>query len=148
VTLYLQLDHRGDFVRFNQTDEFRDRWANNSERWVRRHEILTAEERLRRFGPFRTVDGAVVGSSQVLDAYIEDGAFTRLREASVSLRLPRALLRRLAGASDASVTLTGRNLLTWTSYSGLDPETMYTETTEFFTIPVERRWSLRLNVRH
>ena len=31
-------------------------------------------------------------------------------------------IARLAGATNASLSVTGRNLYTWTSYSGLDPE--------------------------
>ncbi len=147
LTLYLQLDHRGDFVRYNQTDEYRDRWANNSERWVRRDEILSPEERIRRFGPYRTRAGTAVTSPQVLESYIEDATYTRLREASLSVRLPDSVIDRVFRGSEARLTLTGRNLLTWTAYSGLDPETLYTDTTELFTIPVERRWSLRLSVR-
>ncbi len=54
-------------------------------------------------------------------AYIEPASYTKLREASAALALPRSWAA-LGGASAARVTVTGRNLFTWTSYSGLDPE--------------------------
>jgi hypothetical protein len=54
-------------------------------------------------------------------AYFEDADYTRLREVRVALTLP-SRLARLAGASSARFSVTGRNLYTWTRYSGLDPE--------------------------
>ena len=49
---------------------------------------------------------------------VEDGSYTKLREFSVAYELPR--LRAIAG--QWSVSITGRNLYTWTRYSGWDPE--------------------------
>jgi len=51
---------------------------------------------------------------------VEDGSFVRLRDVSITYDLTEKLhirwLKRLA------VTASGRNLLTITKYSGLDPE--------------------------
>jgi outer membrane receptor protein involved in Fe transport len=52
---------------------------------------------------------------------IQDNGFTKLRELSLNYSLPNAWAGRL-GATAASVTLAGRNLYTWTSFDGLDPE--------------------------
>jgi TonB-dependent starch-binding outer membrane protein SusC len=47
----------------------------------------------------------------------------KLRELTLSYDVPRTMLSRLWGrASAASLTLSGRNLLTVTDYTGLDPE--------------------------
>jgi hypothetical protein len=58
----------------------------------------------------------------VFEEYVEKGDFVKLRELSVSYSLDPALLRgaRIAGAT---LTLAGRNLKTWTDYTGWDPET-------------------------
>jgi hypothetical protein len=48
---------------------------------------------------------------------VEDGSFIKLREVSLSYRI--GALRRFG---DWSAGLIGRNLYTWTKYSGLDPE--------------------------
>ena len=48
------------------------------------------------------------------------GDFFKLRSATVSWRLPEAWV---PGARSAQLTLQGRNLLTWTDYIGMDPET-------------------------
>ena len=53
--------------------------------------------------------------------YVEDADFLKLREVTITLEAPRAWAAQLHAAR-ASLTLVGRNLLTWTGYSGLDPE--------------------------
>jgi hypothetical protein len=59
----------------------------------------------------------------VMSPYIEDASFLKMREVSVGVSLPYAWLEgtRL-GLANARISLTGRNLLTWQKYSGLDPE--------------------------
>ncbi len=52
---------------------------------------------------------------------IEDASYAKLREVSVSYSLPSRWAQRV-GASQASLTLSGHNLHTWTGYSGFDPE--------------------------
>jgi TonB-linked SusC/RagA family outer membrane protein len=54
--------------------------------------------------------------------YIEDASFIKWREASVRLGVPDALSNRIRALRGASVTFSGRNLVTWTDYTGLDPE--------------------------
>ena len=54
------------------------------------------------------------------DPFLEDGTFTKLRELSARVLLPTGVARFLGG--QASLTIAGRNLLTWTRYSGPDPE--------------------------
>lgn len=59
----------------------------------------------------------------VMTPYIEDASFLKLREVSVRHVLPTSLAQRLhVGARSLSIGLSGRNLLTWQRYSGLDPE--------------------------
>lgn len=61
------------------------------------------------------------GSLTVTDSYIRDASFWRLRELSATLTGPDSWARRL-NAGSMSLTIAGRNLHTWTRYSGLDPE--------------------------
>jgi len=56
--------------------------------------------------------------------HISNASFARLREVSLSYIFPGSFNNRL-GINGASFTLSGRNLMTWTKYSGLDPETMF-----------------------
>jgi len=57
----------------------------------------------------------------VIEPYIEDATFLKLREVSLGAQVPTQFLGPL-NARSLRVGLTGRNLHTWTGYSGLDPE--------------------------
>ncbi len=54
--------------------------------------------------------------------YIEDGSFVKLREVSVAYTLPKRLVSQLGPLKSLQMSLSGRNLLTFTGYTGLDPE--------------------------
>jgi hypothetical protein len=58
--------------------------------------------------------------SQRRPVYVEDGGFLKLREVSLSYDVPTRFLGRRV--SSAQLQLSGRNLKTWTNYSGYDPE--------------------------
>ena len=67
---------------------------------------------------FRSVDDV----SQVLTSqYIEDGSFLRLKTVSLGYTFPKKWLEKV-GAQSLRVYVTGQNLVTWTNYSGFDPE--------------------------
>ncbi|HLU25632.1 MAG TPA: TonB-dependent receptor, partial [Longimicrobiales bacterium] len=53
------------------------------------------------------------------DFWISPADFTKLRTVSLTYRLPPRLV---PGARTAMLTLSGRNLFTWTDYDGVDPE--------------------------
>ena len=82
--------------------------------------------------------------------FIHDASFTRLREVSVSLSAPAGWVRPLGAAVELS--LSGRNLATWTSYGGLDPEVnglgpVAYPAIELGSLPLPRTWTARLDVR-
>jgi TonB-linked SusC/RagA family outer membrane protein len=55
--------------------------------------------------------------------WVEDGSFVKLRELTLSYNLPEDLAKSLWGrARYMRLTLSGRNLLTFTDYTGMDPE--------------------------
>ena len=54
-----------------------------------------------------------------------DASFAKLRELSLAVVLPEAVIRR-AGAGTGTLTLSGRNLHTWTKWAGVDPESFFT----------------------
>jgi TonB-dependent starch-binding outer membrane protein SusC len=80
--------------------------------------------------------------------FIEDASFTKLREVALSLTLPPRFAGRV-GAASAVLTLAGRNLHTWTNYSGLDPEVnagaqSNFSTADFLTAPQVRYFTARI----
>jgi TonB-dependent starch-binding outer membrane protein SusC len=95
-----------------------------------------------------TAMGGTLGAS----GFLEDAAFTKLREVAVTLSPPAQFTQRLGLAPQGlSLTLAGRNLATWTNYTGFDPEVNSTgqsnfTTDDFFTLPPARRYTLRVDV--
>jgi TonB-linked SusC/RagA family outer membrane protein len=67
---------------------------------------------------------AVTAGGNLLDFAIVDASLAKLRELSATYALPDQWAAAL-GASRASVSLAGRELHTWTRYSGLEPEAMF-----------------------
>ncbi|MFL5613404.1 MAG: SusC/RagA family TonB-linked outer membrane protein [Gemmatimonadaceae bacterium] len=82
--------------------------------------------------------------------YIEDASFTKWRELSVAIGVPPRFVSRL-GFNGATLTLAGRNLHTWTKYTGLDPEINENggfnfSTDEFLSQPQVRYYTVRLDL--
>lgn len=75
--------------------------------------------------PGDKADYGVVGSSAWLsvDGDVEKVNYLRLKSLTVGYSLPRKWLRK-TGMTELRLFVSGENLLTWTNYSGLDPETI------------------------
>ena len=56
------------------------------------------------------------------DRFLENTSFLRLKNLTLAYSLPQSLLRKANFFSTARVYLQGQNLLTWTGFTGLDPE--------------------------
>ncbi|HZI13658.1 MAG TPA: SusC/RagA family TonB-linked outer membrane protein [Myxococcus sp.] len=56
------------------------------------------------------------------NAYLEDGSFLKLREVTFTWQIPSRFVSAIPQVKSARLSLSGRNLLTFTNYSGLDPE--------------------------
>jgi outer membrane receptor protein involved in Fe transport len=92
-------------------------------------------------------------ASRTQEGYMEDASFVRFRELSVTATLPQVIASRLR-ASNASLTLAGRNLHKWTSYSGIDPESnadaggggTLSAPSDFQTSPPPTYFTVRLNL--
>jgi TonB-dependent starch-binding outer membrane protein SusC len=83
--------------------------------------------------------------------YLEPADFIKWREASVTLGVPAQLAQTVSALRGASITFSGRNLATWTDYTGLDPEINESGGTanftqgEFNTQPPLRYFTVRVN---
>jgi hypothetical protein len=64
----------------------------------------------------------VDSSDQIIDAWVNDVSFIRLKEISVTYELPERLR---FGTSRAVLQIAGRNLLTFSDWTAGDPETMF-----------------------
>ena len=82
--------------------------------------------------------------------FVEDGSATRLREATLTYRLNGPGFRQHTHLSSVDFSVTGRNLILWTPYTGTDPEVNVTGAglargQDWFTNPNTR--SMLLSVR-
>jgi hypothetical protein len=62
-------------------------------------------------------------SSTIGTPFYEDGSFVKLREISVAYTVTSGFLTSGLGLSSVEFRVAGRNLVTWTNYTGVDPET-------------------------
>ena len=139
-----QLDYKGGHSQYNYTEYFRCGGVQNCEDVQVDGAPLDAQ-------------AAYFGSRFLgtFAGYIENADFIKLRELAVTYTVPQRYSERI-GAGSLSLTVAGRNLATWTKYSGFDPEVNslgYAGTAaggdfyqqDFLTIPPVRQWSARFN---
>jgi TonB-dependent starch-binding outer membrane protein SusC len=90
--------------------------------------------------------------------WIEKADYWKLREVSLTFTTPQRWVDRIGIARSLAVSLAGRNLKTWTDYTGLDPEsnipTSISPTddpgrffnADLFSVPMPRTFVLRVDV--
>jgi TonB-linked SusC/RagA family outer membrane protein len=114
VRLGGQLDYRGDWKAYNLTERFRCVSIGFNCK-----DVNVPGSDLDKQARAVAASSSAFGFTQA--GYIEDAAFLKLREASLTYYAPDAWARVLR-ATTMQISVTGRNLLKWTSYSGIDPE--------------------------
>ncbi|WP_299530144.1 TonB-dependent receptor [Ulvibacterium sp.] len=92
---------------FNMSTDILDRWSPTN--------------------PSQTIPKATpgfTGNEQVSDRFIEDGSFTRVRSMTLGYTIPSRVLTNFANGSISRLRfyVSGQNLITFTDYSGYDPE--------------------------
>jgi hypothetical protein len=136
VRLDVLLDYRGGFRQFNLTEIFRCE--------------LEVCETLYSPSASASDQARAVALAQTYSGYVEDADFLRLRELAVTWTIMPGWTWR-HGFQRLTVTIAGRNLLTSTRFSGLDPEVNATGqssfgSSEFGTLPLPRTFLLRLDM--
>jgi TonB-linked SusC/RagA family outer membrane protein len=151
LRLYAFLDYKGGFYQYCATCQRRDQ-DGNTLREVALEGQLAANQKANPTAPGSQVmpaELAIIRSGATLP-YFSKADFLKLREVSVTYSLPSALARRFGGSA-MSLSLSGRNLKTWTNYMGLDPEGNIEGDDDFIrydymTVPATRRLVATLNV--
>jgi hypothetical protein len=131
------VDHKGGFKLFDNTRRFHCSFG-------------TCQETFDKSMPLADQAAAVAIALGTDAGYIENAAFTKLRELSFTLIAPDQFAQRM-GVQNLDFTIAGRNLKTWTDYKGFDPEVNAVaganfSTQEFLTLPPSRTWTARINV--
>jgi len=62
-----------------------------------------------------------IAAKTISPAYYEKADFWRIKDVTFSYKTPKKLLSKL-GVTEAKVYVTGKNLVTFTQYTGMDPE--------------------------
>lgn len=78
------------------------------------------------------------------DRFIEDGSYLRLKQVTVGYTLPASVIER-AGLGSLRLYFSGQNLLTWTKYTGFDPEVI--GGVDNSNYPITRNLSLGIDLR-
>jgi hypothetical protein len=130
-------DHKGGYKLFDNTRRFRCTFLN-------------CQEAYDKSTPLADQAAAIAATALATDAgYIEDATFTKLRELTFTIKAPDRMVQAFGRAMELSIT--GRNLKTWTDYKGFDPETNSTpganfSTSDFLTLPPTRNWTARVTI--
>jgi TonB-dependent starch-binding outer membrane protein SusC len=99
----------------------------------------------------RAVFGDPNNNRRVSDRFLEDASYLRLKNLTLGYRLPSSIVSKV-GFSSLRIYVSGQNLLTFTNYSGFDPEVSTFATTntapgtDFLTFPQARTMIVGLNV--
>lgn len=93
------------------------------------------------------------GFGPVGSQFIEDGTRTRLREISLGYSINGAGFRKKTRFQSIDISLTGRNLALWTKYTGIDPETNNTGTSngrglDYFNNPSTRSYLFTVRINY
>ena len=145
LRLQALFDRRAGNLAYNGTEEFRCGFSNT----------ICQEAYDPKVGLARQA-AAITESLGLSDAgAFEDGSFWKLRELTARFSAPLSWACRL-NAHDLSVSISGRNLVTWTKYSGFDPEINFAPNvnngnnpftaSDFLTQPPVRYWTGRVDI--
>ena len=98
---------------------------------------------------FQNTDGIYTGATSL---FIQPSGFAKLREVSVGYTLDMPAIQRVTSFSSIELRLSGRNLHTWTSYTGIDPETSILGSAspirgiDYFNIPQDRSYVITVTL--
>ncbi len=102
----------------------------------------------------RAVFGDPNNNRRTSDRFLEDGSFVRLKNLTLGYTIPKNVINK-AGLTNARIYVSGQNLLTFTNYSGFDPEVNtftagqvgnLAQGTDFLTFPQPRVLLVGLNL--
>ncbi len=138
LQLYAFVDYKGGHHQHNLTQQFRD---NDGNTWEIVNPDTSLANRVNKLGRGFISD----------IRYIEKADAIKLREVSATYTVPASLTRRF-GTDGLSFSVAGRNLKTWTDYSGTDPEGNISgpatfSRSDYMTVPAMRQWVATVNVR-
>lgn len=91
------------------------------------------------------------GGFTINEPFMESASWVRLRELSLSYSMPKKLLDHTKYIKGITIGFVGRNLLLWTKYKGVDPETSLVggnkaQGLDYFNSPGTKSYGINLKV--
>ena len=132
-----ELDNDGENISVNAM-KLQDGWS----RWVNPGDHTTHPE---------SVYGGNMNSNKYSSRYLEDGSYLRIRNITLAYDLPAIYAQRIK-LQGLRLTFSIDNLVTWTNYSGLDPDVpLYLGAynlpgTQYFKYPISKQFLLGLEI--
>ena len=128
----------GDLVRYNgeraggegMGGPGNNYWTSTLNRWTPQNPSTTMP---------RAVRSDPAQNGRFSTRFVESAAFLRLKNVQIGYTLPKTLTRKLGGMENCRVYFSATNLLTFTKWTGLDPES-------FGTIPPTQSTQLGINI--
>ncbi len=121
-------------------------WQQGGSKYNQTTQYLTSNDRSMLWQEYAQ-DGMPQGYAQALyngnattSVWVEDNSYLSLREVSLSYTLPK--IKGLNALQNVRIALTGRNLYTWSKFSGSNPEGYY----EFYPYPLYRTYTAKLTL--
>jgi TonB-linked SusC/RagA family outer membrane protein len=110
--------------------------ASGWTRWTKPGDIATSP---------KTVLGGNNDANQPSSRYLENGSYLRLRNVTFGYQLPQNFLNSIKVRS-ARIFVSGDNLVTFTKFSGVDPEVDLASGSSSFRYPISRKILFGINV--
>lgn len=112
---------------------------------------VTALDRWTPEHPSNTIPRAKLDPAPVFsDRFVEDGSFVRLKNISLTYRLPQSFYK-IIGLSGLDIFMNAQNLVTITRYTGFDPEVTsgsnVSPSTDLDIYPSSKSWNAGVRVR-
>ncbi len=95
---------------------------------------------------WQNIGSSFIGPSE---SSVEDGSFVKLRQISLGYNFPKSLIGK--AFNNLSLTFFANNIILWTKYHGVDPETSLAgpsngQGLDYFNNPAAKSFGVRLNV--
>ncbi len=90
-------------------------------------------------------------NNAISSRWVEDGSFVRLNNMTLGYTLPQGVMKQISLES-LRVYLSGQNMLTWTKYSGFNPETSFNQDsalapgTDYGMYPLAKSFTIGFNL--
>lgn len=106
--IYSEINHqRNSVVRYNNLS------TNALDRWREQGDITDFPKPVR--------DDPMQSDSRIQSRWVEDGSYLKLKNVNLRYSVPRTVIEKI-GMNSLDAYLTASNLITWTKYTGFDPD--------------------------